>query len=150
MNRSPRWMHLAATIFENAVNLDPAFDQDSNVKVAHMMKNIMRSLMAGHTLSDKQAEAFIKNIRLRVPYQDNFSFFGPVKLSKKQRCDAKANPKYEYLLAEFEKQNKQTNEIRRLVEGMVAEYDMDEQATLQFMAHIRRYEPGQSVTGVTK
>lgn len=81
--KNPRWMHLIDQLLASPAN-NQRSDRD-NVTMLAIMEPIIRNLIDGVALSDKQSAALINNIRFRVPGRQDFTFDGVIKLTKEQR-----------------------------------------------------------------
>ncbi|APY14184.1 hypothetical protein GJU94_05600 [Brucella sp. 10RB9214] len=79
---NPRWMNLLEKIADSWSDDDRS--KADNIKDKSVHTNILRGLISGKPLSDKQAAAFISSIRKRVPFKHDFSWDGQIFLTRKQ------------------------------------------------------------------
>lgn len=80
--KNPRWLQLIDQILTS-----PATDQRSargNVVMMNVLEPIIKNLTAGLPLSPRQSAALIENIRRRVPGRSDFTWEGPIVLTKEQ------------------------------------------------------------------
>lgn len=119
--QSPRWLALAVQVLE--ATTDSYRSLHSNNTTASITADCIKTLLAGVPLSDKQANALVANIRARVPGRNNFTWEGPIQLTKKQLADAQKNPKYSEIVGYFNQSSIWKNQVLTMVMSKLNEIE---------------------------
>jgi|GEM_PF-4594325 len=99
---NPRWMNLLEKIADSWSDDDRS--KADNIKDKSVHTNILRGLISGKPLSDKQAAAFVSSIRKRVPFKHDFSWDGQIFLTRKQVRYIRTSGLYDRLSDKFSKE----------------------------------------------
>lgn len=99
---NPRWMNLLEKIADSWSDDDRS--KSDNIKDKSVHTNILRGLISGKPLSDKQAAAFVSSIRKRVPFKHDFSWDGQIFLTRKQVRYMRTSGLYDRLSDKFSKE----------------------------------------------
>ncbi|MFV0799664.1 hypothetical protein [Brucella anthropi] len=99
---NPRWMNLLEKIADSWSDDDRS--KADNIKDKSVHTNILRGLISGKPLSDKQAAAFVSSIRKRVPFMHGFSWTGQIFLTRRQVRYMRASGLYDRLSDKFSKE----------------------------------------------
>lgn len=122
--QSPRWISLALQVLEGKA--DNHRSLKSNNDTIRLTKSYIKILLDGLALSEAQTTALVTNIRNRVPGRADFTWEGgPVKLTAKQLDDAKANPKYAAIIAEFNEVNSWRAHVHSVLDSKLREIEAD-------------------------
>lgn len=99
---NPRWMNLLEKIADSWSDDDRS--KADNIKDKSVHTNILRGLISGKPLSDKQAAAFVSSIRKRVPFKHDFSWDEQIFLTRKQVRYMRTSGLYDRLSDKFSKE----------------------------------------------
>lgn len=142
--KSQPWMRMAYQIF-NGSN-EELFNERSNHIAVEQMVGIMRTLLKGAALSEKQQNSFIKNIQLRIPHMKQFVWTNPIQLTRKQKCDALKNTKYSDVVRYYSSERDLRNCVDEATAEAFSKCESDAHAVAQLVAYLQNF----NVTPVTE